>query len=276
MTRLAWGLLLLLMPWQASLGGERLVLIGHQLTEVVFALGAGERVVGVHGYVDHVAGAEALPRLRGPRQTSAEGVLSLRPTQVWAMEGRGTPEMFERLERVGVPVTLFGGEWTLDDVPERILEVASALGESRAGERLAEQFMAELAAASTVAAGDRPRAIFVLGGGGRPLLVAGDDTTVAEMIALAGGENVTEHSGYRLLSAEEVMRRAPELILMLPDAVGDGEVPVILALPGLRHTPAAQDGHWQVVPGHCISGGMGLSTPDCIRAIRTALNGEER
>lgn len=269
-------LLLLLIPWQVSADNERLVLIGHQLTEIAFALGAGDSVAGVHGYVDHIAGAEALPRLRGPRQTSAEGVLSFRPTQVWAMEDRAAPEMFDQLQRVGVPVTLFGGEWTLDEVPERVIEVAQALGQRQDGEQLVEQFAAELAAAAETSAGYRPRAMFVLGGGGRPLLVAGGDTTVADMIQLAGGENVTEHSGYQLLSAEAVMRSAPEVILMLPDAQQDGDVPVILDLPGIRHTPAAQQAQWHAVEGHCISGGMGLSTPGCISAIRASLREVER
>ncbi|RFA34626.1 hypothetical protein [Alkalilimnicola ehrlichii] len=86
---------------------QRLVVIGHQLTEIVFALDAGDTVVGVHGYVDHIPGAAELPRLRGPRQTSAESVLAFRPTDVWIMDGRATPEMAHQLQAVGINVQFF-------------------------------------------------------------------------------------------------------------------------------------------------------------------------
>lgn len=255
-----------------SAGEERLVIIGHQLTEIVFELGADDQVVGLHGYVDHIPGAAGLPRLRGPRQTSAEGVLSFRPTTVWVMEDRASPEMLRQLEGVGVSVVSFPGDWALDEVPRRVVEVAEGLGRREAGEALARRFVEELNAISEMPPPAPRRAMFVLGGGGRPLLVAGKDTTVAKMISLAGGVNVTEHSGYQLLGPEAIMRSAPELILMLADAKRDDGQPVILDLPGIRHTPAAREQRWQVVEGHCISGGMSLSTPACIRAIRRSLD----
>ncbi|RFA34625.1 ABC transporter substrate-binding protein [Alkalilimnicola ehrlichii] len=158
------------------------------------------------------------------------------------------------------------------EIPARITEVAEALARQDAAPALIERYRAELAEASTGSAQAQGRkALFVLGGGGRPLLVAGRDTTVAAMIELAGGRNVTRHTGYQLLSPEAIMGSAPEVLLMLGDALQADGTPVILGLPGVNRTPAARNRQWHVVDGHCISGGMGLSTPSCIDAIRASL-----
>src|SRR5690606_17405686 len=88
----------------------RLVVVGGALTEIVFALGAGDRVVGVDTSSQHPVDATGkLPKVGYQRQLAAEGVISLGPTKVLLTEEAGPPEAIAQLAAAGVATVSIPG-----------------------------------------------------------------------------------------------------------------------------------------------------------------------
>ena len=102
------------------------------------------------------------------------------------------------------------------------------------------------------------------------MLTAGRDSDFQRLIDLARGVNASTHQGYQLLSAEETMRIAPEVIFLLDEAMPDGQPPVVIDLPGLRLTPAARAGRFVTIDGHCLTD-FGIYTPSCVLKLRRDL-----
>lgn len=265
-------LLLLLLPVRA-IAEERLVVVGQQLNEIVFALGAGDRVVATHGYRDHIPGIDSAAQIQGfgPMVRSAENLLAYRPTAVWAMKGRVEDTVLQQLSAVGVPVELFPDSWRLEQIPAYIEDIAERLATKDSAQQVIDSFTRQhnkISALSSLEAA--PAAIFILAGGNRPMLVAGADSDFQRLMDLAGGVNSSSHRGYQLLSAEETMRLAPEVIFLLDEAMPEGQPPVVTALPGLRLTPAARTGTFITIDGHCLTD-FGIYTPACVISLRQSL-----
>lgn len=225
---------------------RRLVVLGASLTETVFALGAGERVVGVDSTSLHPERALKLPKVGFHRQLSAEGVLELEPTLVILSSQTGPRLAREQLAAAGVPTLTLGEEPTLPALRERIRTLGRVLEREAEARALTREIDAELAHIESVVAGveAKPRVLFVYARGQGTPYVAGRATTPAALIALAGGEPaVSEFSGYRPLTSEGALLAAPEH-LVLParglDSVGGASA--LLATPGLHATPAGRAG----------------------------------
>ncbi len=250
---------------------DRYLIIGSYLAEIVVALGEADQIVGIGGGMDHIGELEGVPTIRGFRNTSAEPMLSLGPT-VALMAGRQTrPEVVEQLEGAGVTVHVFPDDVaSLDVVPERIGRIGALLGREKEAAVLAARFEAELEAALAFVAGakTRPRGLFILSGGGRPTLVAGEDSHIALLIELAGAKNVTDGITYfKPMSQEAMLKAAPDFILVNKEGLElSGGVPVALKAPGAALTPAGQSGTYFALPSGYLTG-LGLNSPKAIRAI---------
>lgn len=253
--------------------GDRLILVGTQLAEIVFAIGAGEQVVATHGYREHIKGISSAAPIRGfgPTVRSAETLLAFRPSAIWYMEGGIDMPTLAALKALGIPLHGFPNGWQLTEVPRHVRSMAAALGRVDAGEALIGKFQASLQSISEMPPiTPPPSGIFILAGGNRPLLTAGHDSDFHRLITLAGGKNASVHRGYQLLSAEEMLRIAPEIIFLLPAAISKDQTPGIAALPGVSLTPAARDGRYIAIEGHCLTD-FGIETPACVQRLRHAL-----
>ncbi|MEZ4381324.1 MAG: ABC transporter substrate-binding protein [Nannocystaceae bacterium] len=224
----------------------RIVALGGPVTETLFALGAGSRVVGVDLSSLHPEAATRLPRVGYYRQFSAEGVLSLRPDVVIASDQAGPPAALEHLRASGVPVLEIPAADDLNDARANLEAIAAAAGVDAAEAlRLRARLERDLEGAQTLLrrARSRPRVLFVYARGPGRLLVGGRGTPMAELIALAGADNAgAAIEGMRPWSAEAVIDAAPEIVLLPSrglDSVG-GEAG-LLALPGLAQTPAGRE-----------------------------------
>ena len=92
----------------------RIVTLGGTITEIVFALGAGERVVGVDASSSFPEAVNQLPKVAYHRRLSAEGVLSLRPTLIIATTEAGPPEAIQQLRSAGVTVLVLPHDPTVE------------------------------------------------------------------------------------------------------------------------------------------------------------------
>lgn len=255
----------------------RLVVLDTTLAEIVVALDATTQIAGTVSGVDHLTELSGTPELPGFRQTSAESILALRPDILLMGSDRALPQTLEQVEQAGVQVVRLGDEATEAAARERIRAVARLLQRSEQGEALVHRFSQEMqrAQAWVARAASRPKAVFILAGGGRPTVAGGRGTNTAALLEMAGAINVADDfEGYKIMSQEALLMAAPEFILTNAEglAQSDGE-PIVLSAPGATSTPAARAGRLITIPSRYLQG-LGLSTPEGIRLLATHFHPE--
>ncbi len=263
---------------QLSLAGEparRLLSIGGSVTEIVFALGAEDRLVGVDSTSFHPREALELPNVGYLRQLSAEPVLALAPDLIIVEADAGPPAALDQLRDAGVTVLSVSDDPSIAGVLSKIEQVAAALGLEDRGAELARQVSdshrqvsAQVARAET-----HPRVMFVLSAGKGAPLVAGRGTSATAIIEMAGGVNpIDGFPDYRPMTPEAGVNAQPDVILVTHRTVNlVGGVDKLKDLPGLGGTPAAENGAIVVMDGLLLLG-FGPRTPDAVRMLAAHLH----
>ncbi|MDH1299352.1 ABC transporter substrate-binding protein [Achromobacter sp. GD03932] len=230
--------------WAIALGAyaappARVVTLGGTVTEIVYQLGQGGKLVGDDLSSLYPEAATKLPRVGYYRSVPVEGVLSLKPDLVLASEQAGPPDSLKRLADVGVRVVTVSDAPSVDSLKSRIRGIADALGVAPAGERMVEDVTRELARAEAVPA-TRARALLLINRTGSPQ-GAGRDTAANEVMHLAGLVNVLQDQhGYKPLSAEAMGALAPDLIIVTQASLdAGGGMDAFLRMPGIASTQAA-------------------------------------
>lgn len=265
-------LLLLIVPAVAS--AERVISLGGDVTELVYALGAGDRLIGRDTTSQYPQAALDLPDVGYLRQLSLEGILSLRPDLVLLSDAARPAPLAERLAAAGVRVVRVPHQQDLAGVEHKIHVIAEALSRQAAGVELIRAFqqdVARLQQATQEHAGWQ--AVFILnhGGMGAPL-VAGQGSSAAQMLDLAGVDNAAAAlQGYRPLSAEGLIQARPEVVIVTEAGLRAlGGEAGLWRLPGVRQTPAGRAGRYLVVDDLAFLG-FGPRTPDELVRLRQAL-----
>lgn len=223
-------------------GLARVVAVGGAVTESIFALGAGESVVGVDTSSVYPEAATKLPQVGYQRALSAEGILALRPTLVVASNEAGPAAVLEQLRGAGVDVAIVPTEASTAGAKERISSIAARM--NRDPSALVSELGADLDRAAALAARvtKRPRVLVLYARGASTLHVFGAGTSAAAMVQLGCGENaVTAFEGTKPLTSEAVVSAAPDVVL-LPSRGLDalGGVSEVLKIAGVAETPAGK------------------------------------
>lgn len=224
---------------------SRLVSVGGALTEIVYALGAGDRLIARDRTSTYPALAKELPDIGYMRQLTSEGVLSVAPSAMLVVEGSGPPETMDVLKRASVPMLVVPDTYTPDGIAEKITMVGEALGLSGEAAALSAKVRGDLQAVATAGAAvkDKKRVLFVLSFQGGRIMASGQGTAADAMIQLAGGINAVEgYQGYKHLTDEALEQAAPDLILMMDTGspTQNTDQAAILNNPAVAATPAGQ------------------------------------
>ncbi len=224
---------------------DRVVAVGGALTEIVYALGAADLLVGVDTTSQYPAAARTLPQVGYMRQLSAEGVLSLSPTLLLITEEAGPPAVLRQLQAAGLRAVLLPGGYQPGAVRARIEGVAKAVGQEARGQALAARVDQDVARIAEALRGARePRVLFLMTGtGGGTPLASGGRTAADALITLSGGINaVTAYDGYKPLTPESALAADPDFILVPAHAIDAlGGVKALAAMPGLKDTRAVRE-----------------------------------
>ncbi len=200
----------------------RIVSLTPSVTETIFALGLGERVVAVSDFCDVPAAATRLPRVGSFLAPVVERVVALQPDLVITSPTPGNRGAVGALERAGVPVVVVAeGSASVAETRESIRAVARAAGALDAGERLVRALDARLARVAERVRGRRPpRTIVAVGF--EPFVLAGPESYLGELVEIAGGTNVAAavggkwpRTGWEFLVASDI-----EVIIDLAAAMG--------------------------------------------------------
>jgi ABC-type hemin transport system substrate-binding protein len=231
----------------------RIVSLVPSLTESLFALGLGDRVVGVTDWCVHPADAvKDLPKVGGTKDTDVDAILRLAPDLVIANHEENTKRVVDRLESAGLavwityPRTVREGAALLRELAQRLHATRAAIA------AVVEPVEAEVAWAELMRPATPARVFCPIWR--EPWMSVGRDTYVHSMIELCGGANVFADRAerrYPVVTLDDVVAAAPEVIV-LPDepyVFGARDQAELAHLP----VPAARDGRIHCVDGTWVS-----------------------
>jgi iron complex transport system substrate-binding protein len=192
----------------------RIVSLSPHITELLFAAGAGPRIVGVDDSSDYPADAMHIPRLGEAAALDVEGLLRLNPTLVVVWETGSPPRLRAELERLKLRVVVTE-QRTLDDIGNAIIEFGRLAGTATAAADAAQRYRSELAELRSRYAG-RPRVKVFYQVWDRPLYTLSGKHVVSEVISLCGGDNIFAEMSTPApaVDREAVIARDPEVILI--------------------------------------------------------------
>lgn len=218
---------------------HRIVSLAPMVTELLFAAGAGEYIVGVTAFSDFPAQARSLPQVGNSISLDYERILALRPDLVVAWGSGNNSADLERLERHGIPV------FALE--PRRLAHIEAALARlarlaatQAAAHAAGQGFRRDLDALRTQFRG-RARISVFLQISDRPLMTLSDAHMVGEVLSLCGGRNVFGAAGTLAphVGIEDVLRANPQIILV-SDSLGAHAIEDWRARRGLRAVERGQ------------------------------------
>lgn len=198
----------------------RVISLAPSITESLFAIGAGDRVVGVTDYCNYPAGARQRPRVGGMINPNMEAVVALKPDLIaLSMEGNIRDD-FRRLTDLGFPV-LVTNPRTFEGIYRSIGQLGALTGCADSAARLVAALRAREAALRKEAGRQAVRTLLVVSV--QPLLVAGRNTFLHELLEAAGAVNLAAYArgNYPAYSRETVVANNPDVILVTSDAVAD-------------------------------------------------------
>jgi len=252
---------------------RRVVSLGGVVTEIVHALGADDRLVGVDQSSLHPPAARALPQVGYFRSFAVEGVLSLRPDLVLASDQAGPPHALQQLRAAGVAVVMVASAPEVPALEQSIDTVAAALALDADGLARARELRRQLdAATQPVAHASQPRVLILSSHTGR-LQAAGEGSAPHALLTLAGGINAFTQPGYKAISAEAVAAARPDAILTSTLSIhAAGGVAAFAAQPGVAMTPAGR-AQRVIVLDDLLLLGFGPRLPQALEQVRAGLFG---
>ena len=197
-------------------GKQRIVSVAPSVTEMLFELGLGDRIVGATSYCNYPEAARRIERVGGLGSPNFEKLVSLCPDLV-ITTGLERPELAGALRSAGVQ-TLELDIHSFEDVFRAFAEIGRATDTSRQAAEIASKMRGELEAAQKryrAAAGDRPLRVFVEIWDD-PITTVGGASFLDEVIAHAGGVNVAHELAqqYPKISPEKVIDWNPDVIVL--------------------------------------------------------------
>jgi iron complex transport system substrate-binding protein len=256
---------------------SRIVAIGGAVTEIVFALGEQGDLVARDSTSTWPQAAMALPDVGYMRALSPEGVLSVEPSGILALQGSGPKETVEVLKKASVPYVEVPEAYDHEGILERIRVVGKALGVEDKAAALVADTDARLKAAEARTANveKRRRVLFILSMQGGRILAAGKDTAASGIVELAGAVNAVDgFSGYKQLSDEAIVTAAPDVILMMDHAGPAVTDETLFANAAIDQTPAGIARKVIRMDGGYLLG-FGPRTADAIGDLAEALYGDK-
>jgi iron complex transport system substrate-binding protein len=258
-TAAAFALMLPLLPSSAlAKDAERIVAIGGTVTEIIYALGEGDRVVAVDTTSLYPPEATSKPNIGYVRQISAEGVLSQMPDLIIAESGAGPVDSINILKASGLAFASIPSPPDTAAIPEKIRAVGRAIGQADKAEELAKTVEANLKAVDDkvkAATGPKKKVLFALSLANGRVMAAGNNSSADAMIRLAGGENaVSTIDGYKPLTDEAVIAAAPDVVLVMSGGAQHLTAEQAFALPALAATPAGRNKAFLTMDGLYLLG----------------------
>lgn len=222
---------------------SRIVSVGGAVTEILYALGLQDRIVGIDTtslYPPQALGQK--PNVGYMRQLSAEGVLGLDPQLILAIEGAGPKETLDVLDSARIPFVSLPETHSEQGIIDKVKLIAHAMDADARGECLTKAVTADLAELKKLRDSVRhpARVMFVMSFLNGRAMVAGQKTAANEIIRMAGGVNAVDgFDGYKPVNDEAIVAAKPDVILTMQRGREQLDAQTVFANPSFALTPAA-------------------------------------
>ncbi len=192
---------------------QRVISMAPHITELLFAAGAGERVVGAINYSDYPEAAKRLPLIGSDSQIDIERVLALRPDLLVVWQSGNTARQLEQLKALGVPV-FYSEPKKLEQVATSLTRLGQLMGTEAAAQAAAQQYQQKIAALTARYAGKPVVRVFYQIWE-KPIYTLNGEHIVSDALRVCGGQNVfaSQKVAAPSVSSEEVLRVNPEAIV---------------------------------------------------------------
>ena len=219
---------------------RRIVSLAPSITETLYALGLADRLVGDTDYCDYPREARAKPHVGAMLNPNLEKIVALKPDLVLGTDEANRRETADQLARLGIP--LYGlTAHTLDGTLTSIEDLGRTLGSEQSTEKLVARLRERVEAVERRVQGQsRPKVLFVVWY--RPLITAGKQTFIRDVIRRAGGISIGDDliGEWPHMSVEEVLKRNPDVILFPKTEAFAPGLEEFQRLPGWRELPAVK------------------------------------
>ncbi len=247
---------------------ERIVAAAPALTEILYALGLGERVVGVTTYSNYPPEAKDKRVIGTFWQPDIEAVVATRPDLVVTEAFDQQAHLAERLRRLGY-CTLSVDVWSVAQLYEAIERIGAVTGKGAEAAALLARVQGNICHVSAQAKGERPKVLYVIQTD--PLRVAGRQTFIDELIELAGGQNAMGPTvqKYPPIGAEQVIGSRPDVIIA-PEMAGVQPEALKQYFARYQSVPAVANGRVYVIAGDTVSR-LGPRIDEAVQTIAACL-----
>jgi len=229
----------------------RILSLTPNVTEILFAMGLGDRIVGRSNYCTWPPEALAIPAVGDTLQMNQEKIIALRPTMALLITSRST--VIGTLEKMGIRTVALRSD-RMDELLVSIRTIGRETGRTEAAEALVGRIQKDLAAVRDRVKGlPRPRTLFAfpMTVGSAQMMVAGRGTFVDELLTVAGAENAfPEAANWPAISPERVIALAPEVVIVNAtgdDAAGDRLEAIRRAWANWTTVPAVASGRVHIL-----------------------------
>ena len=225
---------------------DRIVSLGGDVTEIIYALGEGDRIVATDSTSVYPLAALTTKKVGYVRRLSAEGVLSVEPDLILISGAAGPEAALVQLRDTGVQMVEMKTEYTIDAVVEKARIVSEVLGVPEKGEAVIADIQADWyeAEAEIEALDMNPSVLFFSTLNDGTPTAAGTETAAHGIIEMLGGTNAfAQRTGYKPLSLEAAVAADPDIILVMNHVAGRmGSVEAVTEHPAISLTNAARNG----------------------------------
>ena len=253
---------------------SRIVSLAPSNTEILFAVGAGDALVGVTKYCNYPEAAKSIDQIGGfsAKTISLETIVALKPDVVFSGD-ESQQIVIDALAQANIPVIAIKAE-NFEAVYQNINLIGQATNHPTEAAQVVAKMQARIdavtAKTNTLAAADRLSVFYEVYD--EPLMTAGPQTFIGQMVELAGATNIFADVSeeYPEISAEEVVNRQPAVIIG-PESHGDKlTIDLIAQRPGWSQIKAVKDGKIVVLNGDMLSR-PGPRLADALEALSQAL-----
>jgi iron complex transport system substrate-binding protein len=219
---------------------QRIISLAPSITEMLFALKLGERVVGVTSYCDYPAEAKAKEKVGDTLKPNLERLIALKPDLVLVSTASQLEKLTQQLDQLGIPVFVTNPK-SVREVVASLRKIGDLTGEVQQAETLAAEMETRIATVQRQMTNQGvPRVLYILQLS--PLITAGKNTFINDLIQQAGGRSISgeEAADYPQFSRETALARAPEVILV-PESHGTELVNIEAVRQAFAITPAVKN-----------------------------------
>jgi len=190
----------------------RIISLAPSITEMLFALGLNEEIVGVTEFCDYPPAALEKPKV-GYSRPNLESIVGLQPDLLLAPKSFMRVDLLQKLEQLKIPTFVFAPQ-TVEEIMAHIQMLGRMVGRSHEGNAQTVELRKQISTLSQQVDGlPRPTMLYVLNS--NPLITVGPGSFIHHLIELAGGRNAAEEATtpYPRLTMEEVLRQNPDFLV---------------------------------------------------------------